>query len=403
MRVLVVNNLYPPIVFGGYEILCCQVVDRLKSLGHDVEVLTSDFRAGELESEKGVFRKLALTTDFPLPGQDVTHVDFSLKALHQTSLINEPAVEWRLREFKPDVVFCWCLSRLSLAPVWAARSNGVPVCYTINDEHPKQFNYVRPTSAKNGLKWLRQRLLFPRATLAAANRFPIACISQALKDNLLNKGAAIEHAEVIYQGIPMEKFPHRPTPREDETFRLLYVGQLSKTKGVHTLLRAVARVARGSDHRIELRIVGSGVPEYEAELHDLARELDLEDKVRFLGRVPHQEVSEFYRSSHGFVFPSEWEEPFGLTHLEAMACGAAGISTTTGGSAELIRHQENALAFQAGASDDLAEQILRLADDEVFRIALIDRGRRYVEENHSIDVYSRNLEDFLRRACGHGG
>ena len=84
-------------------------------------------------------------------------------------------------------------------------------------------------------------------------------------------------------------------------------------------------------------------------------------------------------------------------------CNWATAPTTTGGSAELIRHQENALAFQAGASDDLAEQILRLADDEVFRIALIDRGRRYVEENHSIDVYSRNLEDFLRRACGHGG
>lgn len=403
MRVLVVNNLYPPIVFGGYEILCCQVVDRLKSLGHHVEVLTSDFRAGEVEPEKGVFRKLALTTDFPLPGQDVTHVDFSLKALHQTSLINEPAVEWRLREFRPDVVFCWCLSRLSLAPVWAAQSKRVPVCYTVNDEHPKQFNSVRPSSMKKGLKWFRERFLFPRATLASAGRFPIACISQALKDNLVAQGAAIEHAEIIYQGIPLEKFPHRPTPRENETFRLLYVGQLSKTKGVHTLIRAVAQAARRPEHSIELRVVGSGVPEYEAVLHDLVREQAIEDRVWFLGRVPHQEVSEFYRSSHAFVFPSEWEEPFGLTHLEAMASGAAVISTTTGGSAELIRHEENALAFQAGSPDDLAEQILRLADDDPFRIALIERGRRYVEEKHSIDVYSRNLADFLRRACAHGG
>ena len=403
MRVLVVNNLYPPIVFGGYEILCCQVVDRLKSLGYEVEVLTSDFRAEEVEPEKGVFRKLALTTDFPLPGEDVTHVDFSLKALHRTSLLNEPAVEWRLREFQPDVVFCWCLSRLSLAPVWAAQSKGVPVCYTINDEHPKQFNSVRPNSLKTGLKWLRERLLFPRATLGAADHFPIACISQALKDNLLAQGAAIEHAEIIYQGIPLEKFPHHPTPCEGELFRLLYVGQLSKTKGVHTLLRAVAQAARRSKHRMELRIVGSGVPEYEAELRELAGQLNVEEMVQFLGRVPHQEVADFYRSSHGFVFPSEWEEPFGLTHLEAMASGAAVVSTTTGGSAELIRHEENALAFQAGSPDDLAEQILRLADDDAFRIGLIERGRRYVEEKHSIDVYSRNLADFLTRACAHGG
>jgi glycogen synthase len=399
MRILVVNNLYPPVVFGGYEILCQQVVARLKELGHEIEVLTSNFRAKELIAEEGVYRKLALTTNFPLPGEDVGSVDFSLKALHRVSVLNEPAIEWRLREFRPEIIFCWCLSRLSLAPVWVAQRKGVPVCYTVNDEHTRQYKYAQLNSMKNALKWLRERCLYPKATLSLARRFPIACISQALKNKLLAQGTQIEHAKVIYQGIPLEKFPYQPTPYESGPFQLLYVGQISETKGVHTLLKALSEVNQKSSCQVQLRVVGSGVPKYQSYLEVLAAELGIEDQVRFLGRVDHQEVSGFYRASHGFVFPSEWDEPFGLTHLEAMASGAAVISTTTGGSAELIRHRENALAFEAGCAEELAQQIILLATDEMFRNSLIERARNYVEENHSIDVYARNLETFLKRTC----
>jgi len=249
------------------------------------------------------------------------------------------------------------------------------------------------------LKWLRERLLYPQATLALAHEFPIACISQALKNKLLHQGTQVGHAEVIYQGIPLEKFPFNPTSYDGGVFNLLYVGQISKTKGVHTLIKALGEVNQRSPGQFKLRVVGSGVPEYQVSLEALVEELGLHNGVEFLGRVPHQQVAEFYQSSHGFVFPSEWDEPFGLTHLEAMACGAAVISTTTGGSAELIRHGENALAFPAGDFEELARHIESLMSDEDFRLGLITRARDYVERKHSIDVYTKNLENFLRRTC----
>ena len=399
MRILMVNNLYPPVVFGGYEILCQQVTERLRSLGHAVEVLTSDFMAQEVEAQSDVFRKLALTTNFPLPGQNVGQVDFSLRSLHRVARLNEPAVEWRLRDFQPDVVFCWCLSRLSLAAVWVAQKKGIPLCYTINDEHSRQYRYSQPKSWKESVKWFRERWIYPKATLSRAQPFPITCISQALKSKLLEQNLQIDHAEVIYQGIPLEAFPYQPTPRSDEAFQLLYVGQISKAKGVHTLIEALGKLIVDGKARINLSVLGSGVPEYQDALGKLTSQLRIEEQVKFLGRVSHSQVSEFYRASHAFVFPSEWDEPFGLTHLEAMASGAAVISTTTGGSAELIRHEENALAFQAGDSGELACQILRLAGDEDFRLALIKRARKYVEEKHSLDIYTNHLEDFLKRTC----
>jgi glycosyltransferase involved in cell wall biosynthesis len=399
MRILIVSNLYPPVVFGGYEILCRQVTEKLKSRGHEIEVLTSDFGADEVALEPGVHRRLALTTDFPKTGEDVTWVDFTLATMHKVALRNEPAVLSRIDEFHPELIFCWCLSRLSLAPIWAAQRRAVPVCYTLNDEHPKQFRFVAsPGSPRSAIKAMLERHVYAKATLYQASRFPITAISQALKDKLIAQGLPFQHAQVIYQGVPLEDFTFRPRRREpDEALKLLYVGQLSQTKGVHTLIEAAAQLRQAQPElSLELSIAGTGVPSYVESLRQLVHERDLSDRVQFLGKVPHAEIASVYRDHHVLVFSSEWDEPFGLTHVEAMACGCAVISTTTGGSRELVKDGLNALAYQAGDKLDLAQKIKQVADDEEKRWKLLGQARRYIEENHSLDGYVSQLETFLQ-------
>lgn len=399
MRILIVSNLYPPVVFGGYEILCRQVAEKLKSRGHEIEVLTSNFGADGVAPEPGVHRRLALTTDFPKSGEDVTWVDFTLATMHKVALRNEPEVGSRIDEFHPDVVFCWCLSRLSLAPIWAAQRRAVPACYTLNDEHPKQFRYVEsPGSPRSAIKAMLERHVYAKATLYQASPFPLTAISQALKDKLIAQGLPFHHAQVIYQGVPLEDFAFRPGGREaGQALKLLYVGQLSQTKGVHTLIEALAQLGQTQPElAVELSIAGTGVPSYVESLRQLVEERDLRDRVQFLGKVPHAEIGSVYRDHHVLVFSSEWDEPFGLTHVEAMACGCAVISTTTGGSKELVKDGLNALAFQAGDKHDLADKIKQLADDEERRWKLLGQARRYVEENHSLDGYVSQLETFLQ-------
>jgi glycosyltransferase involved in cell wall biosynthesis len=403
MRILVVGNLYPPVVFGGYEILCEQVVNRLRMRGHDVRVLTSSFSKETAPPDPRVQRDLALTTSFPKAGEDVSFVDFRLRTMHRIGKGNYRITRKALRRNPVDLVFCWSLNRLSLGAVAAAQDAGIPVCYTVNDEHPRQFRAADvKLGLRNRLKAFLERWVWPLSTLRGRGPIHMTVISEALRGSLQRQGFPMDTAEVIHQGVPMEDFPFRPLAREDgEPLRLLYAGQLSRAKGVHTLLRAVGRLKAGGRHDFHLNIAGTGVPAYRAELASILEEEGLSGWVTFIGQIPHGRMTSVYQDHHVLVFPSEWEEPFGLSHVEAMACGTSVVSTTTGGSAELIRHGENALAFEAGNAVDLETQIRLLLDSDEDRCRIVEGGREWVEEHHSLDRYADRLEDFLERV--HGG
>ena len=66
MRILLVSNLYPPVVYGGYEILCAQAADELRKRGHEVEVVTSGFRASEADTDPRVHPGAQADHGFPL-------------------------------------------------------------------------------------------------------------------------------------------------------------------------------------------------------------------------------------------------------------------------------------------------------------------------------------------------
>jgi len=390
MRILIVGNLYPPIVFGGYEILCQQVVEGLSRRGHQLHVVCSRHAADRAPQQAQVQRVLHLTTDFPQPGERVTSVDFHPASLARVSRLNRKLLQPILQKFQPDLVFAWCLNRLGLGALQLAQQRGISCCYTVNDEHPRQF---RPSPGRGPRAWLKrwlERTLWRGSTLASLRPFPVTIISYALRDRLLDLGVPLGHSRVIHQGIPLDRFPFQPASRQpDQRLEVLYVGQISQTKGCHTLIQAFQDPHL--QEKARLTLVGDGVPDYRAHLESLVGSAP----VHFAGRLPHEQVAERYRNSHVLVFSSEWEEPFGLTHLEAMASGCAVISTTTGGVRELIRHEVNALAYPAGQVPALQAALKRLEENEGLRQQLAQGGRNWVESYHSLEGYIDRLEAFL--------
>jgi spore coat protein SA len=211
----------------------------------------------------------------------------------------------------------------------------------------------------------------------------------------------VENSEVIYQGIPLEQFPLKQQPGTLGTPpRLMYAGQLHPYKGVHTLLEAAGLLKRDHGLTLQLSIAGDGPAEYREQLRRQATREGL--NVSFLGKVPHSELPALYRDSDIFVFTSTWREPFGLTHLEAMASGTPVVSTRDGGHGEFLRHRENSLTFEKENARELADRILLLVRDGELRERLAVSGRREVEERFTMRRYVDDLEGFLPGAPAEG-
>jgi glycosyltransferase involved in cell wall biosynthesis len=175
-----------------------------------------------------------------------------------------------------------------------------------------------------------------------------------------------------------------------EVTRLLYVGRLAEDKGVMTALRALAAV----DGRFagSLSIYGRGTPEYEAKLRAYAQEHQL--PVRIAAAAAEQ-MPRVYQSHDLLLFTSEWEEPFALTPLEAMACGLPVIGTMTGGSAELFRHGENALTYTAGHHQELAERIAEFAGGAALRIRCARTAHLEARQRFAAPVIVDQIEAYL--------
>jgi glycosyltransferase involved in cell wall biosynthesis len=108
-----------------------------------------------------------------------------------------------------------------------------------------------------------------------------------------------------------------------------------------------------------------------------------------------EEMPEIYRRHDALLFTSEWEEPFALTPLEAMASGLPVIGTTTGGSREIFRHSDNALTYTAGNSEELGERILELAHSPSMRARIASTGQAEVRSTYALPVIVDQIEGYL--------
>lgn len=399
MRILVCSNLYPPHVLGGYEILCRQVVDHLVELGHSCSVLTSDFQSQheqDFVGEVKTRRWLHLDVDFGQP-PSISRTRRVRVGSHNAAMMNR-AIEAE----EPDIVYVWSQLRLTLGAALAAQEAGLPLAFNLNDEHlasyvPVEFG-MRP---KQLIRFATDRSVFRRTTLAALDLSCTTSISQCLKERLLDSGVPVEDSQVIYQGIPIERFPCKPfdTSVGDGVVKILYAGQLHEYKGPHTLLDAVERAATQIGGRnLSVTIAGAGDATYVEQLTKTAERMRV--PVEFLGRVPHSHLPRIYRDHQIFAFTSLWHEPFGLTHLEAMASGTPVMSTAIGGTAEFLVHNENCLVFEPGDISQMTDQIVELATSNERRLELAKNARKMVEQQFTVKRYAEDLEAFLLEKAG---
>ena len=404
MRILVITNLYPPHYIGGYELRCRDITEALKQRGHDIQVLTSNHLLEGVQEESRSYkvrRTLRLHGFFGHPW-------LGIRQLEELELHNNASLVRAIAQFKPDIVHVWNLGGISKSLVLTLQRLNIPTVFDVSDHWIAQslkgdvwldwWNRANSGLVAKCARSLatvmgRRRRLHPCAPTNPLRHMRFNRIyfcSKRLRQIAVEAGYNVAHGTVIHCPVNTRHYCGEIKPAHQPVKKLLYAGRLSEDKGILTALQAMRALQGRSD--VELHVYGKGEPAYEAMLKGYVSTNQL--PVSFHSATPDQ-MPEVYRRHDALLFTSEWEEPFALTPLEAMASGLPVIGTTTGGSAELLKNSINALTYHAGDAQDLARQILALQANGAHREQMARAGQDEVRRRLTLPIITTQVETYL--------
>jgi glycogen(starch) synthase len=393
LRILVVNNRYPPHITGGYELSAALAVEGLRGRGHEVRVLTGTYGVGAQTDDGHVRRCLSRLNESPHPHR--------LAWLEWKDALT---LEDELRCFRPDLVSAWNLMALFPSVLHGVAFAPMPVVFHLHDLYLDfiatwarewQAFWQRPAAgvgrglAKKAVALLGRRwgvgAGWPPSVAAVPIAHAVFC-SDSIRRRHEAVGVLARDWRVVLSGVDVERF--RPGDREpvQKTLRLLFVGRFDPSKGAHLALGAVARLVAGGCEDVRLTLMGAVPPDrsYRDELARRAEEPPLRGRVVFGGVVPNDSMPEVYRNHDVLVFPTRTPEGLPRAAMEAMACGRVVVGTSTGGGAELFEEGVNALLVTQDDEVALAQRLRELAGQPERLRALGDAARRHVVERHSM-------------------
>jgi glycosyltransferase involved in cell wall biosynthesis len=405
MRVLMVTQFFAPVT-GGEERVVEDLSRELSRRGHRVALATLKPSGPGAQAEPG----LAVHHIGSTVGRIARlHIDSQRRHVPPAP---DPEATLGLRRViareRPDVIHAHNWLMHSLLPLRARRR--VPLVISLHDyglvcankrlirddapcSGPELARCVRCASRHFGAgKGVPTALLLPPMSAAArraADLFIPVSESVAARSGLARRGLPYD---VIPNFVPDALVGTPPGPRPaglPEGRYVVFAGDLSRDKGLETLLRAHAAV-RGAP---PLVLVGRAVPTTPRRLPA--------GTIR-LGPRPHAELMEIFRGAQAALVPSTWEEPFGLVALEAMAMACPVIASRVGGLPDIIDDGRTGLLVPPGDHDALAGALRRVLGSAELRRRLGAAGALHAGEFSASAVVPR-FESAYRRLIDRAG
>jgi glycosyltransferase involved in cell wall biosynthesis len=208
------------------------------------------------------------------------------------------------------------------------------------------------------------------------------------------------HKELILQGYPESKITIIPpvSPAHESSakaavvnHRILYVGQILKGKGLDCLIRSLGLVKES----FELIVIGKG--NYLETCRSLAKELQLEEKIKFVGYLPPQELAAYYQSCSFGVVPSVWPEPFGAVGIEMMRYGKAVVGFDSGGISDWLKDGLNGYLIPWMDLHKMAERISELLRHPAQAQRMGLNGKEFASEQYDFHSCYQLLKGHLDR------
>ncbi len=270
-----------------------------------------------------------------------------------------------------------------LAGVSAANSLGIPSIYEVRGFW-EITRASREPAFKNSLAYKLQKKLEIQACTEATS---VIALSEVVKEELINRGIEDEKIFVVPNGVDTDSL--KPLPKESQTVETLklkdkfvvgFIGSVVDYEGLSLLIQSAKAIEAVFPNMFRYLIVGDGNDLL--NLQDLVKSLDIEHLFIFTGRVPYEEVENYYSVADIFCYPRlDWEvcrivspkKPF-----EAMAYGKPIVSSSVRANSYFIEHEINGLVHQKESVESIVENIIKLYEDKELYHSISQNAREWV-------------------------
>lgn len=414
MRILVLSNLFPPHVVGGYERLCHAVSRELAARGHAVTVLTSTY-GGPAPEMPG----LAVRREWGLRiGADIyAPYEGSVAEAAALAAGNLAVLRRALAAVQPDVVFAWNLFFLDASLLDALEAGPHRTVVMLTDNwllvmRNPQFvaDFFRdfafgaaafvPPPQQAGWRGALRRVL---GRQPASPGLEAIFGSAFMRDYYAAGGIRFARNRVVHNGVALPE--HAPAPDRaalvrQGVLRLLFAGRLVDLKGADIAVAALPLLdpAALGVRRVVLTVVGDAqdaayLQRFRAAVAASGRAADIELQPP----VPEAGLPALFAAHDIYLFPSLYE-PFSLTLIHALACGIPTIASRVGGNPEIVADGETGLLVPRGDAAALARAVARLAQDPALRARVARQGAE-AARRFTFRRMADGMESFLEGAA----
>lgn len=195
----------------------------------------------------------------------------------------------------------------------------------------------------------------------------------------------LNYVATVYNGIYIERFPFNNKPGN----HFIWAGELSPRKGILEVIQ-IAKLAK-----IKLIIAGRIPPPNQRRDNMffkkyIKKELN-KNNIRYIGEVRKEIIGKYYKTARAFLYPLQWEEPFGLTMIESMACGTPVIAFDRGSVREVVKNGKTGFVIKPFKNrkpnyKDFIEAIKKV--DQIDR----RECRKWVKERFTVEKMVNNYE-----------
>jgi PEP-CTERM/exosortase A-associated glycosyltransferase len=378
------------------SILKCQ-----KKLGWETVHITSAKQGSSDTAEEEVegfkFFRTALSSNWLSKVSIINQIQI-VRSLY-VNLLDKVATE------KPDILHAHSPALNGLATALVSKKTGIPFIYEIR-AFWEDAAVDHGTTKENSIRYRLTRAL---ETYVVKQANAVTTICDGLRSDLIQRGIPEAKITIIPNAVNIDQFKLIENINSkiqtkfnlNDKFVIGFIGSFYAYEGLDLLLQAVKQLSAKRPN-IRCLLVGGGLQENALKIQQ--KKLGLSDQVAFAGRVPHEQVSDYYSVIDLLIYPriskriTELVTP--LKPLEAMAQGRPFLASDVGGHKELITEGITGLLFKKDSVEDLVNSISMFMDNQIETDKLIRNGINYVTSERNWSNSVKRYENVYKRILG---